>query len=75
MVMAGAGSLCPSEVIQGCRASPIEGIGTESHLVRPAQFLFDEIDLEEGGQRLAIPTVGLHELLIVLAFLVPFGQQ
>ena len=45
------------------------------HDVRAAELGFEEVDLEQRRQVSAVPAVGLQELLVVGAFLVPVGEQ
>src|SRR5438309_8093647 len=53
----------------------LERFGSELHVVRAAQLLLREVDLEGRRQLLAVPLETAHELLVVLAFLVPVGEQ
>src|SRR6185369_14921914 len=53
----------------------VELILAEVHLMRSAETLLDEVDGKERGERLAVPTVRLQELLVVLAGLVPVREQ
>src|SRR4029077_16040919 len=53
----------------------IEPLLPEVHDVRPAEPLPQEVDREERRQALAVPAVRLEELLVVLARLVPVGEQ
>src|SRR5262249_5315957 len=47
----------------------------ELHVVRPAELLLVEIDLEGRLELLAVPGKAAHELLVVGAALVPVGEQ
>src|SRR5215470_18127918 len=47
----------------------------ELHVVRAAQLLLVEVDLEGRLELLAIPGKRTHELLVVGAALVPVGEQ
>src|SRR5262249_57216995 len=53
----------------------VEGVLTEVHDVRAAELGVEEVDLEERREVLAVPAVGLQELLAVGALLVPVGEQ
>ncbi len=43
--------------------------------MRPAQALLVEIDVEAELQLLAVPIIGLEELVVVVALLVPIGKR
>src|SRR5438132_1509971 len=53
----------------------LERFRPELHVVRAPQLLLREVDLEGGRQLLAVPLEPAHELLVVLALLVPVGEQ
>src|SRR5919204_5799419 len=48
---------------------------SELHVVRAPELLLEEIHLERLGQLLAVPLERAQELLVVVAFLVPVGEQ
>src|SRR5438477_665854 len=53
----------------------LQRLGAELHVVGAPQLLLGEIDLECRRQLLAVPLEPAHELLVVLALLVPVGEQ
>src|SRR5258708_38626754 len=44
----------------------------EFHVVRPAELLLGEIDLERVGERMSVPSVAAQYLLIVRTGFIPF---
>src|SRR5207302_748250 len=53
----------------------LQRLRAELHVVRTSQLFLDEIHLERGRQLLAVPLEPAHELLVVVALLVPVGEQ
>src|SRR5882724_1874663 len=47
----------------------------EFHMVRPAELLLREVDLERTSERMPVPSVGTQYLLIVRAGFIPLRQQ
>src|SRR6185369_8497582 len=50
----------------------VELLLPEGHQVRAPELLLREVDGEAGRELLPVPVVGLEELLVVVALLVPF---
>src|SRR5256885_13534140 len=50
-------------------------LGPQLHVVRAAELLLREIDLELARELAAVPGEAADELLVVVAALVPVGEQ
>src|SRR5437899_2227491 len=53
----------------------VEALLPEVHDVRAAELFLQEVDREQRRELLLVPGVRLQELLVVLARLVPLGEQ